>query len=421
MAYNKNLGYDPDIKDYSALIANTKDTQTRAALLEQRQNKLNHLDTTGGRDSQWADNSTVSTWTSTYQPGGWNDNTASYNPKSSGSEPSFSADRAYTQYRTLMQDQYDKSALAQQQALQASVDKGVAALQGQVQDVNTSYDDLARQAYISYMKGAKELPYKLSAGGLTGGATESAMVSLGTSYQETLGQSERERLKALRQIDSEMAALQSTGDIEKANATAKNASQYASALQDIYQSLLSAQQNEAQSIANNAYRQQQFTATTQQQEYERRLAIAKLLAEAGDFSGYAQMGINTTSLEEAYRRQQELAASTARSTSGSRSRRTGTSTKEIISAVDAVQKQSGDDDDMSDIISELLASTSDTPVSASVQTAARTYGKELMRLYSNDTEKVYWQIAKDYKNNFISKSLAKTTYELVWNGEVWAS
>jgi len=80
MAYDKKLGYDPDIKDYSALIANTTDASTRAALLEQRQNKLNHLESTGGRDAQWADNSVVSTWTSTYQPGGWNDDTASYNP-----------------------------------------------------------------------------------------------------------------------------------------------------------------------------------------------------------------------------------------------------------------------------------------------------------------------------------------------------
>lgn len=48
MAYDKKLGYDPDIKDYSALIANTTDASTRAALLEQRQNKLNHLESTGG-------------------------------------------------------------------------------------------------------------------------------------------------------------------------------------------------------------------------------------------------------------------------------------------------------------------------------------------------------------------------------------
>ena len=59
MAYDKTLGYDPDIKDYSALIANTTDASTRAALLEQRQNKLDHLESTGGRDAQWADNSVV--------------------------------------------------------------------------------------------------------------------------------------------------------------------------------------------------------------------------------------------------------------------------------------------------------------------------------------------------------------------------
>ena len=88
--------------------------------------------------------------------------------------------------------------------------------------------------------------------------------------------------------------------------------------------------------------------------------------------------------------------------------------------MDSVQKQSGeDDDDVSDIVSELLAY--DLPIPASVQTAARTYGRELMRLYSNDNNKVFWQIAKDYKNNFISKPLARATYDLIRSGEVWAS
>ena len=419
MAYDKTLGYDPDIKDYSALIANTTDASTRAALLEQRQNKLDHLESTGGRDAQWADNSVVSTWTSTYQPGGWNDDTASYNPYVGGSSapaPTLTgADRAHTEYRTLLEDQYEKSAKAQQQAVQAGVDKGVAALRTQAQDLNQSYDDLARQAYIAYMRSSKDMPYRLSVSGLTGGATESAMVSLGTSYQETLGQNERERLSALRQIDSEIAQLVSTGDMEKAQAAANNASEYASALSDIYRSLLSARQNEAQSIADNAYRQQQLSAETQQREYERQLEIAKILAEAGDFSGYARLGMDTTALEQAYRQQQ---AGSAGRSAGSRS--TG---KSGGASSGQTQATAQDDDrlELEALLQELRREGSDAGEDASVRKAARTYVQQLMSTYHNDLAEVSLQIGRDYRSNFISHSLAAAALELVSEGGTLAS
>ena len=420
MAYDKKLGYDPDIKDYSALIANTTDASTRAALLEQRQNKLNHLESTGGRDAQWADNSVVSTWTSTYQPGGWNDDTASYNPYGGSQGASLSPalsgmERAHTEYRTMLEDQYESSAKAQQQAVQASVDKGVAALRTQARDVNDSYDNLARQAYIAYMNDTKQMPYRLSASGLTGGATESAMVSLGTSYQETLGQNERERLSALRQIDSEIAQLVSTGDMEKAQAAADNASQYASALSDIYRSLISARQNEAQSIAQNAYRQQQLSAEAQQREYERQLEIAQILARAGDFSGFARLGVDTAALEQAYREQQ---AGEAKST-GTGARSTAKSDGGASSGqAQAAAAQDGGQQALEALVQELLREgTQGAQSSAAVLKAARTYVQELLEACQNDTLEASLQIGRDYQSNFISQDIASAALQILFEEE----
>ena len=420
MAYDKKLGYDPDIKDYSALIANTTDASTRAALLEQRQNKLNHLESTGGRDAQWADNSVVSTWTSTYQPGGWNDDTASYNPYGGSQGASLSPalsgmERAHTEYRTMLEDQYESSAKAQQQAVQASVDKGVAALRTQARDVNDSYDNLARQAYIAYMNDTKQMPYRLSASGLTGGATESAMVSLGTSYQETLGQNERERLSALRQIDSEIAQLVSTGDMEKAQAAADNASPYASALSDIYRSLISARQNEAQSIAQNAYRQQQLSAEAQQREYERQLEIAQILAKAGDFSGFARLGVDTAALEQAYREQQ---AGEARST-GTGARSTAKSDGGASSGqAQAAAAQDGGQQALEALVQELLREgTQGAQSSAAVLKAARTYVQELLEACQNDTLEASLQIGRDYQSNFISQDIASAALQILFEEE----
>ena len=295
------------------------------------------------------------------------------------------------------------------------MDKGVAALRTQAQDLNQSYDDLARQAYIAYMRSSKDMPYRLSVSGLTGGATESAMVSLGTSYQETLGQNERERLSALRRIDSEIAQLVSTGDMEKAQAAANNASEYASALSDIYRSLLSARQNEAQSIADNAYRQQQLSAETQQREYERQLEIAKILAEAGDFSGYARLGMDTTALEQAYRQQQ---AGSAGRSAGSRS--TG---KSGGASSGQTQATAQDDDrlELEALLQELRREGSDAGEDASVRKAARTYVQQLMSTYHNDLAEVSLQIGRDYRSNFISHSLAAAALELVSEGGTLAS
>ena len=422
MAYDRTLGYDPDIKDYSALIANTTDPAVRAALLEQRQNKLDHLETIGKKNTDWADNATVATWTGTYQPGGWNEATASYNPVGGQNQEvtgltaaaGKGADAAYDRYLGLVQEQYKASAREQDKALTAAVANGVAELRAQAESINQSYDDLARQAYISYMQGAKNLPYTLSVNGLNGGASESALVTLGTAYQENLGASERERLKALRQIDSEIAALRSTGDVERANAAASRAEQEAKTMASMYQRLLDAQLSEAQSIANQAYRQQQLSQNAEQEAYERRLMAAKLLADAGDFSGYRALGMDTTALENAYRIKEEQNA-LAGGTSKSAASRTSKNTAHTLASAGSKAKTKEEQEAAAELAEYVTAPYE--PVDNATMTAARTYAQELMRLYSNDVDKAVLQVGKDLRSNFISRQLAQAALSVLTGGE----
>ncbi|MBQ2697952.1 MAG: hypothetical protein IJF59_04670, partial [Clostridia bacterium] len=398
MAYNTRLGYDPEIKDYAAAIANTVDKAARDSLLQQRQNKIDHLTATGQMNSDWVGNDIVSTWTSTYQPGGWNDDTASYNPlpqSSSGPQIRYNeiyaqqqaayqqqmqeyqrqmqlyqqqvaqqmasqqaamaqqmqsvmgmvgntqpVQQSYDDYLALLRQQYEKAEREQRAAVQAAVDRGVSELSGQVGSIHSGYDDLAREAYIAYMQGKKQLPYSLAAGGLTGGVSESSEVALSAAYQETLNRSERERQAALAGVDSEIAELKASGSLKEAEAAAANATDYASAVSGLYGEMLDAQRAETQRLTNlamwagetmldqqkaasqmqlAAYQQAQENARWQaeqllqsqklayqqeqdawgrqldswdqeQENWERQMALAETLADVGDFSGYRALG-----------------------------------------------------------------------------------------------------------------------------------
>ncbi|MBQ2040310.1 MAG: hypothetical protein II486_12775, partial [Thermoguttaceae bacterium] len=107
----------------------------------------------------------------------------------------------------------------------------------------------------------------------------------------------RDTLAAIRQTQTELArgietlvsrapapdrADEILAAIERASAS--RAEQEAKTMASMYQRLLDAQLSEAQSIANQAYRQQQLSQNAEQEAYERRLMAAKLLADAGDFS-----------------------------------------------------------------------------------------------------------------------------------------
>lgn len=122
----------------------------------------------------------------------------------------------YLNYMNYMQDKYDKMADDLASQIDASINLGVSKYENQIDSVNSSYDDAARQAYIQSVQAKDALPQELAALGATGGASESSQIALSTNYQNNLAQINKERLKAVNNIRNAIAELRATGDIEKA-------------------------------------------------------------------------------------------------------------------------------------------------------------------------------------------------------------
>lgn len=95
----------------------------------------------------------------------------------------------YNQYAKSLEDQRAKYVNAQN-AQRAADEK----------QVNSSYDNNARQYYIQNMQAQKNLPQELNAQGINGGASESALLRLNTAYGNNLAQNETARASGLSSL-----------------------------------------------------------------------------------------------------------------------------------------------------------------------------------------------------------------------------
>ena len=80
--------------------------------------------------------------------------------------------------KTSAQQAYERMLAQQRAARQAEYDLGRKTL-------STNANEAARQAYGQYMQSQRNLPSQMAAAGLTGGASESALLGLETNYGET--------------------------------------------------------------------------------------------------------------------------------------------------------------------------------------------------------------------------------------------
>lgn len=93
---------------------------------------------------------------------------------------------AYEAYRTGLEQQR-----AQQRAqIEARRDADIA-------EQNKTYDNSARQNYITYMQAMKNAPNQLNSLGIRGGASESSMIRLGTNYNSNVANNEAARGSAI--------------------------------------------------------------------------------------------------------------------------------------------------------------------------------------------------------------------------------
>ena len=149
------------------------------------------------------------------------------------------------------QGSYAQALAAQQEANRANVQKAVGNLQDQKRDTETSYANMFRQLYLNKMKSQKNIGQQLAAQGKTGGAAESTLLGLDTSYSDALRQGEQGRIGALRDLDRAITDAELTGDIANAELAAANAKERTDSYADVLRDLMD--RYDQQNAQNTAY------------------------------------------------------------------------------------------------------------------------------------------------------------------------
>lgn len=139
----------------------------------------------------------------------------------------YTSTNSKTPYRE-MYDQYATQQKAIRDAYQKQLDTDLANNQN---EINSQYNNSARQNYVNYMQQRKNLPSELNAQGINGGASESSILRLGTNYGSNVAENESGR-------NSSLAALAQT----YANKKAEYDEEYDNKLQSAYLTMLENQQ-----------------------------------------------------------------------------------------------------------------------------------------------------------------------------------
>lgn len=149
------------------------------------------------------------------------------------------------------QGSYAQALAAQQEANRANVQKAVGSLQDQKRDTETSYANMFRQLYLNKMKSQKNIGQQLAAQGKTGGAAESTMLGLDTSYSDALRQGEQGRIGVLGDLDRAITDAELMGDIANAELAAANAKERTDSYADVLRDLMD--RYDQQNAQNTAY------------------------------------------------------------------------------------------------------------------------------------------------------------------------
>ena len=178
---------------------------------------------------------------------------------------------------------------AQSAAYEAAVRRAVGQLTAQKEAANASYDGYARQAYRDKMAAQRDIDQYLGARGVTGGAAESTVLGLSTSYADELRRIEQSRRETLSALDQAIVDARLTGDINSANAAAEAAKAQAS---------LYAQEMAERKAAAAAQDQYARAEAQEQQSWARSLAGQMLAAgRMPDDATLAAAGITRTQAE----------------------------------------------------------------------------------------------------------------------------
>ena len=146
---------------------------------------------------------------------------------------------------------------AEQRAIQQRIDATVGSIESYKPQVQSSYEDAARQAYINQMRSQGSLKDVLSAQGYSGGMSETANLGLSSEYNAALGTAQQTKQSAETEIERMIAEARLTGNTDLASSMASYYQNYVANLQNQqeqsnYMSELQTQQQ--QTAYDNAYK-----------------------------------------------------------------------------------------------------------------------------------------------------------------------
>lgn len=178
-------------------------------------------------------------------------------------------------------------------AINAATNAGVLAYQQMLPGINSQYDTAAKQLYTNFMQENQAMPEQLAKMGLSGqGISESTAASLANSYQGNLSASELARRSAIQDVNNQVANLRAEAEAQKAQTAYDLSGEQFRAWQWAQELQKQIQQFQKQQEWNKYTWEKEFGMAQNDADYQRQLAVAEMLAQYGDFSGYKALGFN---------------------------------------------------------------------------------------------------------------------------------
>ena len=213
---------------------------------------------------------------------------------------------------------YNRSVQAANQRLEANI----AMIEANRPKINDAYNQLARQNYQGYMQSQEALANQLASQGLyNSGYSDTAKIAQNVGYRSAQSETERARLQALADLETEISVARLNGSANLAELEAEyailqneQANYEREFAYNAAQQLLDRQyQQNRDAVADNrydtewTYQQQRDQEADERYRSEKATEDAWRRAEYGDFSGLEAIGIDPTIYQKAYDKEQQRA------------------------------------------------------------------------------------------------------------------
>lgn len=190
---------------------------------------------------------------------------------------------------------YGSAVRAANQRMEANI----AQIEANRPKINDAYNQLQQQNYQGYMQSQKALANQLASQGLyNSGYSDTAKVAQNVGYRSAQSETERARLQALADLETEINVARLNGSANLAELEAE----YAILQNEQANYEREFAYNAAQDLMDREYRRDRDAVEDQRYEDQVARDEAWKRAEIGDFSGLEAMGIDTTEARAALAR-----------------------------------------------------------------------------------------------------------------------